>query len=139
MLLALINIGSTAAFQAFISLNVAAYYSSFLLAASVILRLRLTNTEPEIPWGPFQLKNAGIPVTILAMVYTVVCLFFSFWPAYAQVTPVSMNYSILIFGGTLLFCLGFWALWGRKVYTGPIVETNRMIELERRQKLERTL
>ena len=137
MLLALINIGSTAAFQAFISLNVASYYSSFLLAASVMLNLRLKNAELEIPWGPFRLGSAGIPVTVLAMLYTVVCLFFSFWPAYAQVTPASMNYSVLIFGATLMFCLAFWVVWGRKVYTGPVVEVSRAMELEGRQKFEK--
>ena len=139
MLLALINIGSTAAFQAFISLNIAAYYSSFMLAAAVMLRLRLTKTELEIPWGPFRLRGAGIPVTVLAMLYTTVCLFFSFWPAYAQVTPVSMNYSVLIFGAALLFCLAFWVIWGRKVYTGPVVEINRAMEPEERQRFDKAV
>ena len=33
-----------------------------------------------------------------------------------------MNWSILVFGGVLLFSLLFWAIQGRKVYTGPIME-----------------
>lgn len=136
MLLALINIGSRAAFQAFISLNVAAYYSSFMLAASVMLRLRLTNTDLDIPWGPFRLGRWGVPITIVAMAYTIICLFFSFWPVSPQVTPTTMNYSVLIFGGALIFSLGFWVVYGRHVYTGPIVEMHSAMELRGRQDFE---
>ena len=44
-----INIGS----DAFISLIVTGYYSSFILAASV----RLTTTTSSLPWGPFRLDH----------------------------------------------------------------------------------
>lgn len=63
-----------------------------------------------------------MPITIMAILYSVVALFFSFWPQTAQVQPAGMNYSILIFGVALLFSWGFWAVYGRKVYVGPIWE-----------------
>lgn len=122
VLLALISLGSTAAFAAFYSVVLAAYYSSFLLAAGVMLRKRLTTADSEMPWGPFRLKRAGVPVTIAAMLYSILALFFSFWPATTPVSAAGMNYSVLIFGGALIFSLSFWVLYGRKVYIGPIWE-----------------
>ena len=74
-------------------------------------------------YGPFQLGRASIPLIILSLAYSVVGVFFSFWPADSKVTAVTMNWSILVFGGVLVFSLLFWGLHGRKVYTGPVVET----------------
>ena len=123
LLLALINVGSSVGFGAFISLIVAGYWSSFLLAAGVMLNKRLTTPNSEIPWGPFRLGRAGVPVTLLAIAFSLVEVFFSMWPATPDPTPVSMNYCVLGYGAALLFSLGFWVLYGRKTYKGPIMET----------------
>lgn len=122
VLIALISVGSTVAFQALLSVNVVAYFSSFILAAGIMLHKRLTTANSEIPWGPFRLGKAGIPITIFALIYTVWALFFSFWPTTSHVEADTMNYSVLIFGAAVLFSLIFWAFWGRKTYVGPIWE-----------------
>lgn len=121
--LALINIGSTTAFNALTYLVVASFYSSFVLAATVFLHRKLTTSGTDMTYGPFQLGRAGIPIILLSLAYSVVGIFFSFWPPASKVTPVTMNWSLLVFGGVLLFSLIFWAVHGRKVYTGPIFET----------------
>ncbi|EKG21164.1 Amino acid/polyamine transporter I [Macrophomina phaseolina MS6] len=54
-LLALINVGSSVAFNAFTSLVVVANYATFLLSAAVLLRKRLVVPHEEIPFGPFNL------------------------------------------------------------------------------------
>ncbi|KAL8792909.1 MAG: hypothetical protein Q9195_004486 [Heterodermia aff. obscurata] len=122
VLVSFINIASTAAFQAFVGVTIASWFTSFLLASSVMLYKRLTTNESELPWGPFRLKKWGIPITIVAQAYTIIGLFWSFWPYSPDVTAESMNYSSLMFGGAMLFSLLFWVLWGRKVYVGPILE-----------------
>ncbi|EDN92338.1 hypothetical protein SS1G_08201 [Sclerotinia sclerotiorum 1980 UF-70] len=85
VLLALVSVGSYTAFEAFYSVVLAAYQSSFLLAASVMLVKRLKTPASEMPWGPFRLRKLGVPITIVAMIYTVIALFFSFWPAFSTV------------------------------------------------------
>ena len=122
MLLALINIGSSIGFDAFISLIVAGYYSSFLLSAGVMLHKRLTTPSSEIPWGPFRLGRAGPAITIIAILFSLVVGFFSMWPPVVNPDPGSMNYCVLVFGAALLFSMGFWLLYGRKHYKGPIIE-----------------
>ena len=124
MLLALINIGSTAAFNAFVSLVVAAPYAIFLISASVMLHKRLTTPASELEWGPFRLGQFGVPVTIASIVYTVIGLLFSFFPASASVTPLTMNWAILLFGAAMIVSLVFWAVHGRHVYRGPVLEVS---------------
>ena len=123
LLLALINIGSSTAFNAFTSLVVASFHSSFLVSASVLLLKRLTTPAADMRWGPFRLGRVGVPINIIAIAYGLVAVFFSFWPPGATVTAMTMNWSIAVYGGVLLFSVFFWFLHGRKVYTGPVIET----------------
>lgn len=117
LLLTLINIGSTVAFNAFKGLVIADFYSSFLIAASLILLKRLTKQDIPVRWGPFTLGRAGN----LLLSHTVLLVyFFSFWPPGVDPTPTSMNWSLAVYGGVLLFSFGFWVVHGRKMYTGPI-------------------
>lgn len=122
LFLALINIGSTVAFNAFTGLVIAGFYSSFLIAALLMLLKRLTKQKIPVEWGPFTLGRAGIPVSLIAIVYSIVGILFTFWPPSPNPTPTSMNWDVAVYGGVLLFSLVFWALYGRKVYKGPIVE-----------------
>ena len=122
LLLALINIGSSVGFGAFISLIVASYYSSFILSATVMLHKRLNTPNAELPWGPFKLGRAGVPVTIVAIAYSVLGAFFSMWPTTVNPTIESMNYCILVFAGVLIFSLLFWIFYGRRHYTGPVLD-----------------
>ena len=119
--MALINIGSSAAFDAFISLIVTSYYSSFILAASVMLHKRLTIPDSALPWGPFKLGRAGVPITIVAIAYSTFGAFFSVWPTTYKPDAESMNYDILVFGAAIIFSLSFWFLYGRKYYQGSVL------------------
>ena len=93
-----------------------------------MLHKRLTTPPSQIFWGPFRLGRAGVPITIVAMLYSVLGIFFSFWPAFTHVNATNMNYSSLIFGGVLMFSLVFWVVYGRKIYTGPIMETEGLAQ-----------
>lgn len=73
-------------------------------------------------YGPFRLGRTGVPIIIVSIIYSVVGVFFSFWPGSNDPTPATMNWSVVVFFGTLTLCMGFWAIHGRKVYTGPILE-----------------
>lgn len=124
LLLALINIGSSTAFTALTSLVIAGFYSTYLISCSVLLHKKLTTPASSIRYGPFSMGRASVPMIILAMAYSVIGIFFSFWPRSREVTAQTMSWSVAVFGGAVLFSLGFWFTYGRKVYTGPIVEVN---------------
>ncbi|KAI9665518.1 MAG: hypothetical protein M1831_001660 [Alyxoria varia] len=122
ILLAIINIGSEVGFGAFISLIVASYYASFILSAAAMLHKRLTTPASEMNWGPFRLYKWGVPLTVAAILYSTLGMFFSMWPTTVSPDIEEMNYCVLVFGSTLLFSMGFWLVYGRKHYTGPILE-----------------
>jgi choline transport protein len=139
IILSLVNIGSATAFNGVISISVAGLFGSYLVAASLLLYRRLTggirlNGSSDSPttydsplaWGPWRVPGAlGIANNIFACAYLVFVFFFSFWPAYRNVTPQNLNWAVLVFPVVVLFSVIYYAVWARKVYNGPVVETDR--------------
>ncbi|RFN53945.1 hypothetical protein FIE12Z_1692 [Fusarium flagelliforme] len=141
VLLSLINIGSPVAFQNVTSLSISCLYSSYLIAAGLLLYRRTTKgfalpatgttdlpalantTGAELVWGPFHLKGAlGVANNVFAICYLVVVGFFSFWPPMVEPTVDMMNYSVVVTGGLVIFSVIYYFVWARKEYNGPIIE-----------------
>lgn len=76
MLFALINIGSSAAFSAFTSLAVAGCYISFVIPAALLTWKKISGQK--LRYGSFKLGRAGIPITVYALAYSIIGVFFSF-------------------------------------------------------------
>ncbi|EED14428.1 amino acid transporter, putative [Talaromyces stipitatus ATCC 10500] len=141
VLLSLISIGSTTAFNDIVALVTSGYYSSYLMASGLLLYRRLTgaivlpdvddspyepvnNVGRRLVWGPWRIPGIlGILINAFSVIYLTVALFWSFWPSFYPVTAESMNYNILIIGATLLLSIVYYIFHARKEYTGPIVET----------------
>ena len=87
-----------------------------------MLYKRLTTPDSSILWGPFSLGRAGVPITIIALIYSITGWFFSFWPATAMVTVATFNWSLVIYFATLILALIWWAVHARHTYTGPKME-----------------
>lgn len=117
VLLSLIQIGSTAAFNAILSLSTLALYISYIVPISFVALKRARGHA--IPWGPFRLGKLGLPVNIFAVVYGIYVIIFLPFPPTLPATGANMNYAGPVLGAVLLFALGDWALNGRKRWTGP--------------------
>lgn len=148
-LLAIINIGSADVFQHIISLSVAGIFSSYLITTTLFLWRRcrgdihLTPPVPDpdatgvevsltnvpgapLTWGPWRCPGwLGIANNVFSVIYITVVFFFSFWPSSTPVAADTMNYSIVMFGATLLFSAAYYILHARKTYMGPVVEHGR--------------
>ena len=122
LLLALINIGSTQAFNAIVSLSVASVLASYMIPIAAIIRRRLLH-EP-IRFGPWKLGRFGIIANVVGLVYAIIAFFFSFWPATKKVTPTDMNWACLVWGFAMLFCSFWYLVRARNYYHGPIREFN---------------
>lgn len=116
LLLALIGLGSRAAFNALSGLTVAGFYSAFIVSASVMLYRRLTTPACDIAWGPFRLRTAGVPITIIALLYSFIGWFFSFWPPVSAVNVRTFNWSLVVYFGTMFSAMGWWAFKARHAY-----------------------
>ncbi|KAI9774493.1 MAG: hypothetical protein M1835_006012 [Candelina submexicana] len=120
ILLSLINIASTTAFNAVLSLATLALNISYLIPVILFFLKRVRN-EP-IPFGPFTLGRWGFYINLFAIVYTVfICIFLPF-PPDQPVTKVNMNYASPVFGAVLLFALGDWFVRGKRLFVGPLRE-----------------
>jgi choline transport protein len=144
-ILALVNIGSTTAFNGVISVSIAGLMSSYLLIATLLLYRRLTGSlltsnqlieyesgsgapndgKLRVLWGPWRMPGIfGIINNIFACIYLTFVFFFSFWPSFADVTPMNMNWAILV-TGFVAICSGvYYMVWARHTYKGPVVEVS---------------
>jgi amino acid transporter len=90
-------------------------------------RLRNDPVKDKLNWGPWYMGPVFGPiVNAVGLVYIVIALFFSFFPSSATVTPVTMNWSCVLFGGTVLFSIVYYIVYGRHAYKWPVVDTIRM-------------
>jgi choline transport protein len=120
-IICLINIASTVAFNAIVSLTIAGLFSSYFIPIALIASKRLTSKD--IRWGPWRLgPKLGFVINLFSMCFLAISIVFSFFPPGIPVTLVSMNWSILVFGGTVVLGILFYIVRGHKNYNGPIVE-----------------
>lgn len=70
-------------------------------------------------------KFTPICDTISIMVLLVVWLF-SFFPLTREVNPTTMNWSVAIFGGVIMISMGYYMLYARKTYKGPVTRVKMM-------------
>lgn len=122
LLLALINIGSTTAFNAIVSLSVASVLASYIMPIALMLRKRL-HQEP-IRFGPWKLGGLDVIANGVGLVYAIIGFFFSFWPGAASVDAQSMNWACLVWGTAMIFCSFWYLVRARKYYHGPLREVD---------------
>lgn len=122
VLLGLINIGSSTALNAFVSLSVAGSLGCYIVVVGLVLWRRVARPH-TLHWGPWHLGRwGGAVVNCVALVYVSVAVLFSFFPTSVPVVPSTMNWSCLMYGATVIFAVLFYVFDGRKRYRGPIVE-----------------
>jgi choline transport protein len=119
-IICLINIASTVAFNAIASLTIAGLFSSYLIPIILIAWRRVSSEE--VRWGPWKLGKLGFFINIFSICFLTISIVFSFFPPGIPVTLVSMNWSIVVFGGTVFLGWIFYIVQGSKNYNGPIVE-----------------
>lgn len=124
-LLSLINIGSATVFNAIVSLTVAGFFGSYLLPFSMLLYTRLKTPE-KLEFGPWRLGRLGPWVNGVAILWSALIMFFSFWSTAVPVTKVNMNWSCVLWVAVVVFAGVFWIAHGRKVYNGPVIETEEV-------------
>ncbi|KAH6619943.1 putative GABA permease [Boeremia exigua] len=124
-LLALINIGSTTAFEAIVSLQVVSLMFTYAVSLSCILHRRLTAPE-TLPSARWSLGRWGVGVNVVGLGYVCFACFWAFWPTYARVDAENFNWAVVLFGAVFVGCLVMYAVQGRRVYVGPVKEVRRL-------------
>lgn len=111
-LLALINIASTTAFFACISLATEALYISYLPPVIFLLIQKLRGSyTPSAHWN---LGVFGIPINIFAICYATFMIIWLPFPTSHPVTKETMNYAAPVWIGCMLLALADYFIGGHK-------------------------
>lgn len=120
-ILGLLNIASSTAFNAVLSLTVVSLCLSYLLPILAMLYRRLRTPE-MVSYGPWRLPAGIGPLTnIVAICYNLFICEFLLFPPFQPVTSSNLNYAGVVLGSVLVLASADWLLRGWGVYSGPVV------------------
>ncbi|KAK5164589.1 uncharacterized protein LTR77_009795 [Saxophila tyrrhenica] len=123
-LLALINIGSTVAFNAIGSCALVSILSTYFISISVLVYRRFQGPLPARRWS---MGRFGIFVNLGALAWLLTVWVFCFFPLATgvQLTLATMNWNCVIYGGLIIVGMVYWFVRGKKTYTPPVLYVER--------------
>lgn len=119
IVLSLINIGSTVAFNAVISLAASALMATYTLSVGCVTLKRFR--KQQLPAARWSLGRYGLLVNCLALTYSCWSFFWSFWPNSYKPTAATFNWDCVLFVGVMGCAATLYFVHARKVYEGPVV------------------
>jgi amino acid transporter len=119
-LLALINIGSSVAFNAIISLQLMALMATYTVSIGCVLYQRTLGGDKHLPPARWSLGRWGTPINAIAFVYSIFIFFWTGWPGAKDPTAQTFNWSIVMFGGVAIISFGYYVVSARHKYKGPV-------------------
>lgn len=128
MLLGLIYLGSSTAFNAVLSMAILGMYASYFspILFMLIYGRRTAGSEVVRGLGPgmFNLGSRWGPVVNgIALLWLILAMVFSTFPTVQPVTPDNMNYCVVVtMGWMFIGGVYYYVFGGKKRFTGPVVE-----------------
>lgn len=123
VLLSLINIGSTVAFNIVTSLGTGALISSYIVSISCVALKRIRG-EPLLP-SRFSLGKFGLGLNIFSVLFLTLAFVMTFFPTTRNPDATTMNWNILVYGVVVVFSIVYFLLRGRYRYVGPVEYTRK--------------
>lgn len=114
LLLGLINLGSSSAFLAFVSVGVI----SLAVSYGIPIAISLTYRRREVNGAKWRMPNGiGLAVNTLAVAWILFELVLFSLPTVLPVTASSMNYAIVVFAGFMALSAVWYGIHARKGMT----------------------
>ncbi|KAL9006052.1 MAG: hypothetical protein Q9188_001179 [Gyalolechia gomerana] len=116
MLLGLINLGSTSAFTAFVSVGVQALQVSYGIPIALSLfhkRTQVSQARWKLPW------LAGIVANVVALCWIGFEVVLFSMPTALPVDKTTMNYASVVLMGFMAIAAAWYVVYARKAYRGP--------------------
>jgi choline transport protein len=124
MLLGLLYLGNSTAFNAILSMAILGMYASYILPIIYMALYGRKKLDRE-QFGPFSMGTVlGPVVNTVALGWLIVAMTFSTFPSVQPVTPQNMNYAVVVMGGWLAIGTVYFFALGRKKYVGPTYVVN---------------
>ena len=118
VLLSLINIGSTLAFNIIVSLSLLGLLSTYMLSIGCVLLKRIKG-EP-LPPARWSLGRLGLPINAFAFLYSAFIIIFSCFPTNLPIDLSTANWAPLVWVAVILISVVFYVVYGKKHYTAPV-------------------
>jgi len=118
ILICLISLGSAVAFNAITSLQLLALVFTYMMSIGCLLWRRFFGKP--LPVGSWSLGRAGTPMNAFALAYCAYLIVFITFPVSVPVTVATVNWAPVMFAGVVVLALGYYLLYARKVYDGPV-------------------
>ncbi|KAA1475628.1 APC amino acid permease [Dentipellis sp. KUC8613] len=118
--LALLAFAGAGAISAVFALVVAGQYVAYAIPISARLVRRHTS---QLPRGPFALGRFSLPAAVAALLFMAFVLVVFMFPASPAPTSAGMNYTVVVWGGTIVLSLVYYAFpryGGRHWFKGPV-------------------
>lgn len=119
IILSLVSLGSSLAFTIIASLSLLALMSTYSLSIGCVLLRRIQG--PELPHARWSLGRWGLPINLLAVVYSAFIVVMSCFPGGASPAPVDANWAPAIWGAVILLSVVAYVFHGRKHFTPPVM------------------
>ncbi|CAO3699170.1 hypothetical protein G6F70_002357 [Rhizopus microsporus] len=107
---------NSTAYEAIVSVNTIGSQMSYL----VPILLRVTASRTKFKPGPFSLGRFSVVTGWIASAWLIFTCALFITPTTAPVTPDTMNYAVVPFAAIMIFSMGYYFIWGRKWFTGPV-------------------
>ncbi|KAL0574081.1 hypothetical protein V5O48_007866 [Marasmius crinis-equi] len=115
LLLGLIYLGSSTAFNAFVGVAVMCLGASY----AIPIAISLANGRRDVKDSPYPLGRWGIPLNVISIAWVAFEIVLFSMPPVVPVTEVTMNYASVVFVGFGVISAGWYMISGRHHYTGP--------------------
>lgn len=126
VLLSLINLGSSVAFNAIISLQLLSLMCTYCISIGCVFYQRLIGGGQSLPPAQWSLGRAGIWINGIGFFYSFFILFWAGWPGSKEFNTMTFNWAPVMFAGVFVFSLVYYVVYGKKSYKGPVVLVKQM-------------
>ncbi|PMD21675.1 amino acid transporter [Hyaloscypha hepaticicola] len=117
MLLGLINLGSSSAFTAFVSVGVIALAVSYAIPIAISLLWNHRREVSQARWNCGRIIGPIVNVVALGWISFEVVLFSM--PTALPVTAITMNYASVVLVGFMAMAAAWYFIYAKRVYKGP--------------------
>ncbi|EDO04644.1 hypothetical protein SS1G_07127 [Sclerotinia sclerotiorum 1980 UF-70] len=119
ILLCLINLGSSFAFNIIVSLSLLALLSTYMMSIGCVLLKRIKG-EP-LPPARWSLGRFGLPINAFAFAYSGFVMVWSCFPSKAPVTVGNANWAPAVWFVVIVVAGLIYVVHGKKHYTPPVL------------------
>lgn len=105
-------LGSTTAFNSFISAGIVLQYMTYATPAALLL----IKGRDNLPRGPFYWPKFGPIANLVVILWTIIITVFYCFPLFLPVYASSMNYLVCVLVFAFLYAGAYWVFYGHKHY-----------------------